>query len=120
MDEIKKDIFSYIKERGWDVLENPSNISKSISIEAAELLELFQWKNYSVSEIKADKELFEKVKKELADILIYSIEMALSLGIDEQVIIQEKLEHNKKKYPVEAVKGNTDEYYKIKQAYRNK
>ena len=60
-------------------------------IEGAELLEIFQWENLSLDEIKDDKEKVEEIKKELADILIYVIEMSVLLGFDTKKLIQKKV-----------------------------
>jgi len=129
MDDIIREIEKFLKERNWDRL-SASDVAKSISIEAAELLELFQWGDYSVEDTKRDKSKMKEVEKELADVLIYTLDMARLLGIDPSRAIREKLEHNAKKYPVELVKnakgGEKDDgsaekaYYKIKQEYRKK
>ena len=129
MDDIIREIEEFLKERNWDRL-SISDVAKSISIEAAELLELFQWGSYSVEDTKNDKAKMEEIKKELADVLIYTLDMARLLGIDPSRAIREKLEHNAKKYPVELVKnargGEKDDgsaektYYKIKKEYRKK
>ncbi|MFO0743723.1 MAG: MazG-like family protein [Candidatus Paceibacterota bacterium] len=118
MEELKKEIKKYINERGWSILKNPSSISKSISIESSELLEIFQWKDLSIKNIKQDQIILQKIKEELADVLIYSTEMAISLDLDIEKIIHEKLEKNIKKYPASIVKGNQKEYLKIKESYR--
>jgi NTP pyrophosphatase (non-canonical NTP hydrolase) len=78
-------------------------MAKSVMIEGAELLEIFQWKNYTVEEINADKELKLNIKKELADVMIYAIELAVLLDIDVNDAVRYKLEHNRKKYTVEGV-----------------
>ncbi len=129
MDDIIREIEKFLKERNWDRL-SASDVAKSISIEAAELLELFQWGDYSVEDTKRDKSKMKEVEKELADVLIYTLDMARLLGIDPSRAIREKLEHNAKKYPVELVKNARGgerydvsaekTYYKIKQEYRKK
>ncbi len=120
MENLKKKIKKYIQARGWTVLENPASIAKSISIESAELLEIFQWKDLSPEEIKKDKEVFQNVKEELADVFIYATEMALSLDVDIEKIMNQKLAKNSKKYPPKLVKGNQEMYLKIKKEMRNK
>ena len=77
--------------RNWDEIHTPGNLAKSISIEAAELLELFQWdeKSYDV----------ERVKEELADVIIYSLIMVEALNLDADAIVNEKITKNSKKYP---------------------
>lgn len=118
-------IRKYLKERSWDNLR-PSDIAKSISIESAELLELFQWANQSLDEVKKDKEKIEKIKSELADVLIYCFDMSVLLGFDTSKIMLEKVKQIKKKYPAQLFKnrdkkvdaGSEDIYWKIKNEHR--
>lgn len=120
MKELEQEIKEYLIERNWYALE-PADIAKSIMIEGAELLELFQWKNHSIEEIKSDEQLKTNLKKELADVMIYAIELGVHLDIDISEAIKQKLEHNRKKYPVEGVadKDSGDDFYlKQKMKYR--
>ena len=104
MDDIKKELLIFQKERDWKKFHTPENLAKSISIEAAELLEHFQWGNdYDVTE----------VSEELADVLIYCMYMADSLDLDVKEIIFNKLEKNAIKYPVEKSKGNAKKYTEL-------
>jgi NTP pyrophosphatase (non-canonical NTP hydrolase) len=119
MKKLQKEIQEYLEERNWTT-KDVSNYAKSISIEAAELLEIFQWNNLNADEIQKDKEKLGQVRSELADVFIYCLDMATILNIDAEEAIQEKMEHNKKKYPVELVKGRGENYYKIKKEYRAK
>lgn len=91
MKDIVKEIIAFRDARNWNNSDNPSNLAKSIIIEAAELLENFQWTD--------EPSDFQNVKEELADILIYSIAMVYDLGLDLEEIILEKLEKNAIKYP---------------------
>lgn len=120
MNDIEREIKDYLVERNWYGLE-PADLAKSIMIEGAELLELFQWRNHSVEDINADEALKTNLKKELADVMIYAIELAVHLDIDVTEAIKQKLAHNRQKYPVEKVadEANGDEFYmKQKIAYR--
>lgn len=125
MKGLENKVYKYLKERRWDDLR-PSDIAKSIMIEGAELLELFQWSNLSLEEIKKDKEKIEEIKKELADVLIYAIEMSVLLGLDTDKIIRKKLAYVEKKYPAKSMRerkkepGTESQYWKIKKAYRKK
>jgi dCTP diphosphatase len=125
MKELQKDIKRYLKERDWDNLR-PSDIAKSISIESAELLELFQWQNLSLDEVKKDKKKIEEIKDELSDVLIYCLELAALLDIDSEKIARDKLERIEEKYPAEVMKnrdrepGTEDMYWKIKNDFRSK
>ena len=92
------------EERDWDQFHSPENLAKSISIEAGELLECFQWNNdYNK----------EEVCEELADVFTYCIMMADKLGVNPEEIILNKLEKTKKKYPVEKAKGVSTKYDKL-------
>lgn len=91
MDKIIKEIIQFRDERNWKENDRPENLAKSIVIEAAELLENFQWGEASLD--------FENVKEELADVLIYSLAMAHDLGYNVEEIIREKLVKNSIKYP---------------------
>lgn len=122
MKELEQEIKEYLVERNWYGLE-PADLAKSIMIEGAELLELFQWKNYSIDEINANEKLKTNLKKELADVMIYAIELGVHLDVDIAEAIRQKLEHNRKKYPVEGVtnKDSGDDFYmKQKMKYREK
>ena len=101
MEEIMQEIIKFQSERDWKQFHTPENLAKSISIEAAELLEHFQWgKEYDSSEV-AD---------ELADVLIYCIYMADAMDFDIEEIILNKIVKNAVKYPVEKSKGNSKKY----------
>lgn len=102
IDAVKK----FRKDRNWEQFHNPKDLAISISLEAAELLEIFQWSgsDLEVSEKK------QEMQDELADILIYSIMMADSLGLNLENIILNKLEKNNQKYPVEKSFGKKDKY----------
>jgi len=91
MKQILNEIIRFRDDRNWQESDTPSNLAKSIIIEAAELLENYQW-----SEEATD---FENVKEELADILIYALALAYDLNLDPEVIIREKLIKNETKYP---------------------
>ena len=101
LDRIRK----FTEDRDWDKFHSPANLSKSISIEANELLECFQWDedNYDV----------DAVKEELADVLVYCRNMLDKLGLDEDEIINAKMEKNENKYPIDKAKGKSDKYNKL-------
>ncbi len=95
-------IRKFTDDRDWNQFHTPSNLAKSIAIEAAELLECFQW-----SEEEYD---LQHVKEELADVLVYCQNMLDSLGLDVDEIINMKMDQNEKKYPVEKSRGNSKKY----------
>ena len=98
-------IRNFTIDRDWDQFHSPANLAKSISIEANELLECFQWdeEHYDINE----------VKEELADVLVYCRNMLDKLGLDEDEIINVKLTQNEKKDPVSKAKGKADKYNKL-------
>ncbi|MBM6807484.1 nucleotide pyrophosphohydrolase [Faecalicoccus pleomorphus] len=104
MQQAIKEILEFNQERDWDQFHSPENLAKSISIEAGELLECFQWDS------EYDK---EHVCEELADVVNYCILMADRLGVDLQKILLEKLEKNRQKYPVDKAKGNSKKYNEL-------
>lgn len=95
----------FTTDRDWDQFHSPANLAKSISIEANELLECFQW----------DDENYDKdhVKEELADVLVYCRNMLDKLELDEDEIVNAKMDKNEKKYPVDKAKGKADKYNKL-------
>lgn len=102
--ELIKKIRKFNEERDWDQFHSPENLAKSISIEAGELLECFQWNN--------EYEL-DEVKEELADVINYCLLMADKLGVDPKQIVLDKMEKTAKKYPVDKAKGKSTKYNKL-------
>lgn len=109
MKELMNRINQFRDERDWRKFHNEKDLAISISLEASELLELFQWKN---SEEVVESSL-EEIKEELADVFIYSFMMADNLNLDVEDIIKEKIDINEKKYPVELSKGNNKKYSEL-------
>lgn len=105
MKDLVKEIEQFNKERDWDKFHSPENLAKSISIEAGELLECFQWNSENYNK--------EDVCEELADVFTYCILMAMKLGVNPEDIILKKLEKTNKKYPVEKAKGVCTKYDKL-------
>ena len=97
MQEIKK----FVKERNWEKYHTPKNLAISISIEANELLEHFQWNELSFEEIRGNEEKFREISYEIADVFIYLLMFSYNLGIDVKKVIMEKLEMNRRKYPAQ-------------------
>ena len=104
-EETLKRIRQFTEDRDWDQFHTPGNLAKSISIEAAELLECFQW-----SEEDFD---IDTVKEELADVMVYCVDMLYKLGLDADEVINAKMEKNEKKYPVDKAKGSAVKYDKL-------
>lgn len=98
-------IRKFTEDRDWDQFHSPANIAKSIVIEAAELLECFQW----------DEEDFDiqHVKEELADVIVYCQDMLDKLGLDVDEIVNMKMAQNEAKYPVEKARGSAAKYNEL-------
>lgn len=105
LDILLQRIEKFNKDRDWDKYHSPSNLSKSISIEASELLECFQWND---NEFDVDA-----VKEELADVMNYCIQMSQVLNVDIIDIINAKMDKTEKKYPIEKAKGVSTKYNKL-------
>ncbi len=98
-------IRKFSEDRDWDQFHAPSNLAKSIVIEAAELLECFQWSD-------ADYDV-EHVKEELADVMVYCQNMLDKLGLDVDEIVNAKMDQNEAKYPVDKAKGSAAKYTEL-------
>lgn len=109
---IQQRIRQFRDERDWMQFHNPKNLAISISIEANELLEHFQWRSLEESEAYA-AEAKEALSDEVADVAAYLIEFADNLGIDLQDAILRKLEKNAAKYPTEKARGNAKKYTEL-------
>ena len=104
MKKLEKKVHNFLRVRGWEGLR-PVDLAKSIIIEGAELLELFQWENLSLEEVRKNKTKLDEIKKELADVLIYAIQMAVLLNLNTEKIITDKLRQVAKKYPAKLMKS---------------
>ena len=104
MKELEKKIVKFAEDRDWLQFNTPENLAKSISIEAGELLECFQWNN------NYDK---DELKYEIADVLNYCILLCHQIGVDPKQIVLEKMEISEKKYPIAKSKGRSTKYNKL-------
>lgn len=95
-------IRKFSEDRDWDQFHAPANLAKSIVIEAAELLECFQWSDMDFN--------LQHVKEELADVLVYTQNLLDKLELDADEIVNMKMEQNEAKYPVEKAKGSSAKY----------
>ncbi len=103
-EQVKREVIKFTEERNWDQFHTPENLAKSISIEAAELLECFQWSpDY-------DK---DAATEELADIVNYCILMADKMGINIEDAVMDKIAKNREKYPVEKSFGSSKKYTEL-------
>ena len=92
----------FTEDRDWDQFHSPANLAKSLVIEAAELLECFQWSDTDYD--------IQHVKEELADVIVYSQNMLDKLGLDADEIVNAKMSQNEAKYPVDKARGNAAKY----------
>jgi len=112
LDEIRAAIRKFRDDRDWMQFHNPKNLACSVSIEAAELLQYFQWKTFDESISLANHHRAE-IAKEIADIAIYLIELSDNLEIDLGEAVFDKLKENGEKYPVTKAKGVATKYDRL-------
>ncbi|MFW3338154.1 nucleotide pyrophosphohydrolase [Aliarcobacter butzleri] len=110
--KIEKVLKQFSQERDWEQFHSPKNLSMALSVEASELVEIFQWlteeQSYTLSDSKK-----QHTKEEVADIAIYLLRICMKLDIDLEEAILEKMKKNEEKYPVEKVKGSAKKYTEL-------
>ena len=110
--QLSSDIEAFVSARDWHQFHSPKNLSMALSVEAAELVEHFQWLTPDQSEdLPGDQ--CQAVGEELADILIYTLMVAQRLGIDLEKATVNKMNQNRRKYPVEKARGLTAKYTEL-------
>ena len=107
-------VLKFRDDRNWRQFHNPKDLAISISLEASELLEIFQW---SAEDVRCEDKM-DRIRDELADVLNYCILMADACGLDLDEIIQEKVRKNAEKYPVDQAFGSKEKYTELKAAKR--
>ncbi|KQN35798.1 nucleotide pyrophosphohydrolase [Pedobacter sp. Leaf41] len=105
-EEITKALLKFRDERDWAQFHNPKDLALALNIEAAELLELFLWKN-------AEDANVDKIKEELADVFSYALLLAEKYNLDVKQIILDKIKLNDAKYPVDKAKGTAKKYNEL-------
>lgn len=113
LDAITAQVREFVGARDWRQYHAPKDLAISIVLEAAELLERFQWKNPPVEELVWDDDTLDGIAAELSDIVLYCIMMYERLDIDPATAIAKKLRENAKKYPVGKAKGKSTKYTKL-------
>lgn len=98
-------IRNFVKDRDWGKFHTPSNLAKSIAIEASELLECFQWSDTEYN--------LEHVKEELADVIVYCQDLLDALNLDVDEVVNSKMDKNEAKYPVDKAFGNSKKYNEL-------
>ena len=110
--ELTGEVNLFVEERDWDQFQTPKNLSMALIVEAAELVEHFQWMQPEESDsLTNDRK--KKVAEELADILIYTVRLADRLGIDLEQSAKDKVTKNCRKYPVQKVRGKSAKYTEL-------
>lgn len=102
----------FAEERDWDQYHSPKNLASALIVEAAELLERFQWLTERES-ISLPPEELARVRAEMADVLIYLVRLADKLNVDLLDAAQEKIEQNARKYPADKARGNSRKYWDL-------
>jgi NTP pyrophosphatase (non-canonical NTP hydrolase) len=107
---VMEQLLAFRRERDWEQFHNPKDVAISLSIEAAELLEWFQWRNLDEIHdmLKSDKR--EQLEDEIADVAVYLSYLCHDLGIDLNQVVKNKMAKNAAKYPKDRVKGRADKY----------
>lgn len=107
--QLKRIVATFVAERNWEQFHNPKNLAMSLSIEAAELMEHFQWRDLSESaEVVQDPDVRPKIAEEVADCLAYILALANVMQLDLSTTLKEKMARNAKKYPIEKSIGRWD------------
>jgi len=116
IEDLKNLAKRFVEDRDWGKYHNAKDIAVSITIEAAELLEIFQWvTDDELQKVLANSEKHGSLEEEIADVLIYCLSLANATNIDIARAVSAKIEKNKKKYPIDAVKGNYKKYTELGQ-----
>jgi len=111
--QVLAEILAFRSERDWERFHTPRNLAASIVIEAAELLEHFQWSSGLEAEAGISGERLEGIRAELADITVYLCYLARDLGIDIDAAVRDKMALNRLKYPVDKARGRSTKYDKL-------
>lgn len=107
---LRQKIDQFAQDRDWEKFHSPKNLTMALTVEAAELMEIFQWQDGSEDIAGLPDKKRHAVEQEVADVLIYLLRFCSVTGIDPLKAAEEKLKHNAKKYPADIVKGKSDKY----------
>jgi dCTP diphosphatase len=109
IEELRQKIENFSKERDWDQFHSPKNLTMALSVEASELVEIFQWLTEAQSNDLNDEKI-QAVADEIADVQIYLISLADKLGINILEAVESKIAKNEEKYPADKVRGSSKKY----------
>ena len=111
LEQINNEVNAFVKERDWEQFHSVKNLAMALTVEASELLEIFQWLSEEQSNLaKNDPLLKEKIADEIADVFVYLLRITSKVDVDLNQAILNKLKKNAMKYPVELSKGNAKKY----------
>lgn len=110
--KLRDSVRTFAAERDWDQFHSPKNLASAMTVEAAELLEHFQWLTEEQSRTLSEEKRI-KIAEELADVLIYLVRLADKLDVDLLAAAQRKLTLNAKKYPVDKARGSSKKYTEL-------
>ncbi len=110
--EAAEKLREFARKRDWEKFHSPKNLASALVVEAAELLEIFQWMKEEESRTP-DERVLGEIREEIADIQIYLVRLCDVLGIDLSDAVKRKIEKNSEKYPVEKSRGNSKKYDEI-------
>ena len=113
LETIKEKLRKFSQDRDWDQYHSPKNLAMAMSVEVAELLEIFQWSNDGGMEKIEDKETKKQIEEEIADIFNYLVKFVDLMDLDLEELSLEKIKKNDMKYPVNKFKGKSDKYNKL-------
>lgn len=108
--DLMEELLGFRSERDWEQFHTPRNLAISLSLEASEVLELFQWQDPRGEAVQA---LLPRLREELADVAVYLTYLCHDLGIDLETAVREKMLQNRRKYPVELSKGSAKKYTEL-------
>lgn len=109
--KINSEIENFITERDWDQFHSVKNLAMALSVESAELLEIFQWMTENQSnDVKTDSKTYAKLQDEVADVFVYLMRIVSKTEIDLETVVLNKIKKNAEKYPVDKSKGNSKKY----------
>jgi len=114
LEEIRVRLAEFAKVRNWEQFHSPKNLAMALAVEAAELLEIFQWLTEQQSNnIKDDEKEMALIREEIADIFIYLIRLSDKLGVDIEQAVTAKIAKNDQKYPIKLSRGIATKYNKL-------
>ena len=114
VDTLQRALRRFADARDWEQFHAPKNLAAALSVEAAELLEIFQWLDEAQSRaIGPGHPLHDRVAEEIADVQIYLLRLADKVGVDLDAAVRRKITHNEEKYPPEKARGNATKYDRL-------